>query len=421
LARSLLADISPLRESAQYRLFYSGEAVASFGRQLTLVAAPIQIYAMTESTLLVGLLGLAQFPTILIGSTLGGLASDAWDRRWVLMIAQSVLALIGVGLALNTTSGSGLIWVVFVLMSLQGLFFAIDAPARMSTIPRLVGTGSIPAAYALETLLSQFAKALGPIAAGFMIATWNLTLTYSIAAVTFVLAVILMGMMKPLPASGGGTKPGLRSIGEGLTFLKTKKAIQGAFLIDIAANVFGLPRALYPEMGLSVFGGTAATVGFLYAAPGIGALVAAATSGWIGRVKRAGVATTVAVVFWGGAIMVFGFSSSIQLALVALFVAGGADAISAVFRAIILQLTTPDELRGRLSGLKIAVVAGGPRLGDAEAGLVSRVLGPSVTAWTGGLASALSALAIAYFNPTFYNWQTPEQEESVIDPEPRTN
>ena len=421
MAQSIFADISPLRESGQYRLFYSGEAIASFGRQLTLVAAPVQIYAMTESSLLVGLLGLAQFPTILIGSTLGGLASDAWDRRWVLMIAQSALALVGVGLALNATSGSPLIWIVFVLMALQALFFAIDAPARMSTIPRLVGTGSIPAAYALEILLSQFAKALGPIAAGFLIATWSLTLTYSIAAATFVLAVILMGAMRPLPATGGGIRPGLRSIGEGLTFLKAKKAIQGAFLIDIAANVFGLPRALYPEMGLSVFGGTAATVGFLYAAPGIGALVAAATSGWIGRVKRAGVATTVAVIIWGGAIMIFGFSSSIQVALVALFIAGGADAISSVFRAIILQLTTPDELRGRLSGLKIAVVAGGPRLGDAEAGLVSRFLGPSVTAWTGGLASALSAVAIAYFNPTFYRWQTPEQEPSVVDPKPHTD
>lgn len=416
--RSLLADITPLRESAQYRLFYSGEGVASLGRQLTLVAAPIQIYAMTGSSLLVGLLGLSQFPMILIGSTLGGLASDAWDRRWVLMAAQSMLALIGIGLAFNAASGSPLVGAVFILMSLQALFFAIDAPARMSTIPRLVGTRRVPAAYALEVLLSQFAKALGPIAAGFLIATWSLTLTYSIAAGSFVLALILMTLMKPLPPTGGGTRPGLRSVGEGLKFLRTKKAIQGAFLIDIAANVFGLPRALYPEMGLSVFGGTAATVGFLYAAPGIGALVAAATSGWVGRVRRAGVATTVAVVLWGAAIMVFGFSTSIQVALVALFIAGGADAISAVFRQIILQLTTPDELRGRLSGLKIAVVAGGPRLGDAEAGLVSRVLGPSVTAWTGGLASVLSALGVAYFFPSFYKWRAPEQDGSAIDPEP---
>lgn len=417
MARALLADIAPLRESSQYRLFYTGEAVASLGRQLTLVAAPVQVYAVTESTLLVGLLGLSQFPTILIGSTLGGLAADAWDRRRVLMAAQTALALIGLGLAVNASAGAPMVWVVFALMALQALFFAIDAPARMSTIPRLVKTSRVPAAYALETLLSQFAKALGPIAAGFLIASWSLTATYAIATATFAMALILMALMQPLPATGGGTRPSLRSISEGLRFLKDKKAIQGAFLIDITANVFGLPRALYPEMGLSVFGGTAATVGFLYAAPGLGALVAAATSGWIGRVRRAGVATTIAVTIWGGAIVVFGFSSSIELALVALFIAGGADAISAVFRAIILQLTTPDELRGRLSGLKIAVVAGGPRLGDAEAGLVSRAFGPSVAAWTGGLASAVSALAIAYFFPAFYKWETPDEEATVADPE----
>ncbi len=408
---SLLADISPLRESGQYRLFYSGEAVASLARQLTLVAAPLQIYALTRSTLLVGLLGLSQFPTILIGSTLGGLASDAWDRRYVVVTAQSALGLISIGLAMNATGDTQAVWLVFALMAVQALFFSIDAPARIAAIPRLVPAGRIPAAYALETLLSQFAKAVGPILAGVIIATWSLTLAYSIAAGSFFLAILAMAVMSPLPATDGGTRPSLRSVGEGLAFLKNRKAIQGAFLIDIAANVFGLPRALFPEIGLSVLGGSAATVGFLYAAPGFGALAAAATSGWIGKVRRAGVATTVAVFIWGVAIAVFGFTSSLQLALVALFIAGGADAISAVFRATILQLTTPDELRGRLSGLKIAVVAGGPRLGDAEAGLVARAVGPSVAAWSGGIASAASAIGVAWFYPKFRDWETPKEGE----------
>ncbi len=315
---------------------------------------------------------------------------------------------------MNATGNTQTVWLVFALMALQALFFSIDAPARIAAIPRLVPAGRIPAAYALETLLSQFAKAVGPIAAGVIIATWSLTLAYSIAAGSFLLAILAMVVMSPLPAADGGTRPSLRSIAEGLAFLKDKKAIQGAFMIDIAANVFGLPRALFPEIGLSVLGGSAATVGFLYAAPGFGALAAAATSGWIAKVRRAGVATTVAVFIWGVAIAVFGFTSSLQVALVALFIAGGADAISAVFRATILQLTTPDELRGRLSGLKIAVVAGGPRLGDAEAGLVSRVVGPSVAAWSGGIASAASALAIAWYSPAFRKWETPEEGELAV-------
>lgn len=380
-------------------------------RQLTLVAAPFQVYALTGSTLLVGLLGLAQFPTILIGSTLGGLASDAWDRRYVLIVAQAMLAVISAGLAVNALASNQTVWILFVLMAFQALFFAIDAPARISAIPRLVEARSIPAAYALETLLSQFAKALGPFAAGIIIAMWSLTAAFSIALGFFVVSIAIMASMHPLPPPEGGRKPGLRSIMEGLQFLKSRKAIQGAFLVDISANVFGLPRALFPEMGISVFGGTAATVGLLYAAPGLGALVAAATSGWIGKVKRAGLTTTIAVIVWGTGIAVFGLTSILQLALVALFIAGGADAVSTVSRAMIVQLTTPDELRGRLSGLKIAVVAGGPRLGDAESGVVAGAFGAPFAAVSGGVASVVSAVAIARFFPAFYNWKTPKDGE----------
>ena len=385
--------------------------MAAVARQLTLVAAPFQVYALTGSTLLVGLLGLAQFPTILIGSTLGGLASDAWDRRYVLIVAQAMLAVISAGLAVNALASNQTVWILFVLMAFQALFFAIDAPARISAIPRLVEARSIPSAYALETLLSQFAKALGPFAAGIIIAMWSLTAAFSIALGFFVVSIAIMASMHPLPPPGGGRKPGLRSIMEGLRFLKSRKAIQGAFLVDISANVFGLPRALFPEMGISVFGGTAATVGLLYAAPGLGALVAAATSGWIGKVKRAGLTTTIAVIVWGTGIAVFGLTSILQLALVALFIAGGADAVSTVSRAMIVQLTTPDELRGRLSGLKIAVVAGGPRLGDAEAGVVAGAFGAPFAAFSGGVASVVSAVAIARFFPAFYNWKTPKDGE----------
>ncbi len=411
MAKAFIADITPLRESGQYRLFYSGEAITALARQLTLVAAPIQVYALTGSTLLVGLLGLAQFPTILVGSTLGGLASDAWDRRYVLIVAQSALVVVSVGLAANALPSNQVVWVVFVLMAFQALFFAIDAPARTSAIPRLVKTSSIPSAYALETLLSQFAKALGPIAAGIIVAMWSLTAAFSIAVGFFLVSIAIMASMRPLPASGGGRKPGLGSVIEGLQFLKSRKAIQGAFLVDISANVFGLPRALFPEMGISVFGGTAATVGLLYAAPGLGALFVAATSGWITKVKRAGFATTIAVIVWGSGIAVFGLTSVLQLALVALFIAGGADAVSTVFRAAIVQLTTPDELRGRLSGLKIAVVAGGPRLGDVEAGVVASAFGASFAAFSGGVASVVSAVAIARYFPAFYNWKTPKDGE----------
>ncbi|NND03753.1 MAG: MFS transporter [Acidimicrobiia bacterium] len=408
---TMLADISPLRESRQFRLFYFGNALSSIGRQLTLVAAPIQVFALTESSLQVGLLGLAQFPALLVGSTVGGMLSDAWDRRRVLIFAQGVLTFISVGLALNAAASNQRVWIIFVLTALQAFFFSIDAPARMSAVPRLVTTGRIPAAYALQILLSQTSKAIGPLIAGVIIAVWSVSAAFWIDAGTFVVSILAVIAMAPMPATGGGTRPGLRSILDGLRFLKDKKAIQGSFLIDINATVFGVPRALFPEMGLSIFGGTEATVGLLFAAPGFGALIGAATSGWVSRIRRAGKATTIAVFVWGIAIAGFGFSNNLIVALAFLGLAGGADAISSVFRATIVQLTTPDHLRGRLSGLKIAAVGGGPRLGDAEAGIVSRGFGPSVAAWSGGLASAAGALVIAKAFPTFYNWVQPRDGE----------
>lgn len=407
----LIADITPLRESREFRLLYFGEVAAALGRQITLVAAPIQVYAITESTLLVGLLGLIQFPAVLIGSTVGGLLSDALDRRRMLIVTQLTLAVITAGLAFNAFVDRPLLWLVFVLTTAQATFFAIDAPARIAAIPRLVKDGQIPAAFALQQLESQGAKAVGPAVAGFVITAFGVAAAFSLAVSLSVIAIVLIFLMLPLPALDGGSRFGLRSFWEGVQFLRSRKSIQGSFLIDINATVFGMPRALFPELGLTVLGGSEATVGLLFAAPGVGALIAAATSGWISKVRQAGKATTYAVVVWGLAIAAFGFSRSIWLALLFLGIAGAADAISAVFRATIVQLTTPDELRGRLSGLKIAAVGGGPRLGDAEAGLVARFYGPSFAAWSGGFASVIGALVLARIYPTFYNWVTPADGE----------
>ena len=301
---------------------FPGGVAASLGRQLALVAAPIQVFALTESSLLVGLLGLSQFPAVLIGSTVGGTLSDAWDRRRVLIGAEATVVIVGAGLALNALLENPIVWVVFLLSSLQALVFSIDAPARMSTVPRLVASKRIPAAYALQVLSSQTAKAIGPILAGVIITVWSTSAAYWSGAAFGSVGIASVVLMSPLPATGGGTRPSLRSIGQGIRFLRKKKAIQGAFLIDINATVFGVPRALFPEMGISVFGGDATTVGLLFAAPGIGALVAAATSGWVGRVQRAGRATTIAVLAWGLMIAGVGISRSVTVALVFLALAG---------------------------------------------------------------------------------------------------
>jgi len=397
-------DISPLRRSRDFRWLFGGHAVSRIGTQLTLVAAPIQVFELTGSTLAVGFLGLVQFPALFLGSMVGGLLADSLDRRRILLAAQLALAASTTGLAVNAAVDAPLTWVVFLLTAINAFLAGIDSPARNAAIPRLVDADILPNAYAINVLVFQTAGAVGPAIAGLLISRVSLAAAYWVDTATFAVGLIAVLLMRPIPAPEAKAAAGLRSIVEGFRFIKSKQEIQGVYLIDINAMIFGLPRALFPEMGLSVFGGDASTVGYLFAAPGVGAMLAGATSGWVGRITKPGRATVAAVFLWGIGIMGFGLTSNLQLALILLALAGVGDAISAVFRQTILQLSTPDRLRGRLSAVQIAVVAGGPRLGDAEAGIVAAGLGPRVAAWSGGLVAALGALAVGRYMPRFRDW-----------------
>lgn len=405
IAGRFFADIAPLRGSRDFRLLFSGQVVSRLGRQLTIVAAPIQVFALTGSTLMVGLLGLAQFPALFFGSFVGGVLADSRDRRNVFLWSQVLLAVTTTGLAVNAMFDDASVAAVFVLTAANAFLAGIDSPARSAAIPRLVTADELPAALALNVLMFQTANAVGPALAGIIISQWSLAAAFWVDTATFGVAIIAVLFMAPLPPPPDADRAGMRAVAEGFRFLRSRQELKGVFLIDINAMVFGMPRALFPELGLEVFGGTEATVGYLFAAPGVGAMLAAFTSGWVARIRRLGRATTIAVVVWGLGVMGFGFSPWLWLALVLLALAGAGDAISAVFRSTILQLTTPDRLRGRLSAVQIAVVAGGPRIGDAEAGFVASGFGPRVAAWSGGLASVIGALAIARALPRFRDWE----------------
>jgi MFS family permease len=382
--------------------------ISQIGRQLTIVASSIQVFDITGETFAVGMLGLAQFPALLVGSFLGGTLADAFDRRRILVVAQVLMAATTAGLALNAVRSTPAVWIVFALVMANAFLSAIDSPSRDAALPRLVSVGRLPAAFALQVLLYQLAAAVGPALGGVVIAQAGLSAAYWIDTITFGAALIALLMIGPLLPAGGGTRPGIRSIGEGLRFLRTSKPLQGIFIIDVTAMVFGMPRALFPEWGVSILGGDETTVGFLFAAPAAGALLAGLFSGRVSQVKASGRATVIAVVAWGVAIAAFGIGTTVPLALITLAVAGAADALSAVFRQTILQVTTPDRLRGRLSAVQLAVVAGGPRIGDAEAGTVAAVFSPQVAAWSGGLAAALGALVVARLYPAFATWRIPD-------------
>jgi ENTS family enterobactin (siderophore) exporter len=384
---------------------------------LTLVAAPLQIYQMTGSTLAVGLLGLVQLPVLVIGSFLGGSLADSYDRRRLLLFANVALAATSGALALNASLGRPAVWLVYALTSVSAFLSGIDYPARTSSIPRLVAIELLPATYAIRVLVFQTANAVGPAIAGILIANLSLSVAYWADAATYVAALGLVALLRPLPPQTGRTRAGWSAIRDGLRFIRTKPEVQGVFLIDINAMVFGMPRALFPEMGVTVFGGDATTVGYLFAAPGVGSMLAGITSGWVGRVRRAGLATIVGVITWGIGITLFGFTPTFSLAILALVAAGVGDAVSAVFRQTILQTTTPDDFRGRVSSVQNAVVAGGPRIGDVRAGLVASTLGAQVAAWSGGLLSIVGALVVGRLLPGFGKWAIPGTESQLADGE----
>jgi MFS family permease len=399
-------DLTPLKVSRDYRALISGQLVSSLGTQLTAVAVPYQVYAMTRSSLDVGLVSLAQLVPLIIGSLWGGTLVDAMDRRKLLLIEEALAALMVAGLAVNADVLHAL-WPLFVFPAATAALGGIDSSARNAMIPGMVGLRLIPASNALFQSLFQTGSIVGPALAGLLLAGAGIKAVFWVNVATFLLSILAVSFISPQPPQGATTRPGLRSVIDGLRFVRQSQPVQGAYLIDVNAMVFGLPRALFPALAATHFGGGATTVGLLYAAPGAGALIGAVTTGWVGRIRRQGLAVTIAVIVWGAAITGFGLVPWLWAALPLLAVAGWADVISAVFRNTIIQLAGPDEMRGRLMGVQMAVVTGGPRLGDLEAGAVANAFGDTASIVSGGLACIVGALLVARALPGFRQQRAP--------------
>jgi predicted MFS family arabinose efflux permease len=402
VARHVLLDVTPLRRSRDYRALISGLGVSVLGNQLTTVAVPFQVYAITRSSLMVGLVSLAQLFPLIFGSLLGGSLVDAVDRRKLLILVEGICACCSAGLALNADFGPAL-WPLFVLPAITASQSGIDSSARNAMLPGLVGMDLLPASNAIFQSLFQTGAIVGPAVAGLLLAGAGVHVIYWIDVASYLIAMTAVLTMSPQPPppmateGGAAARPGWRSTLEGLRFVRRSQPVLGAYVIDVNAMVFGMPRAL----SATVFGGGATTVGLLYAAPGAGALLGALTTGWVGRVRRQGLAVICAVIVWGLAIAGFGVAHWLPLALVLLAIAGWADVLSAVFRNTIIQFAGPDGMRGRLMGVQMAVVAGGPRLGDLESGAVATAFGDTASVISGGLACVVGAFAVAWALPGF--------------------
>ncbi len=397
----LLVDISPLRESVPYRNLFWGQFVSLLGTQLTVVALPLQVYLITHSSLAVGFIGLVQLVPTLACTLFGGTLADAMDRRRVLFITQLLLLLTTVALAIVTLLPHPSLWLLYLLAVLLAGIAGIDGPARASAIRNMVGRDLFPAAAALNALLRQTGAMVGPAIAGLIISSFNLSLAYWLDAATYGAALLAVVLLPAQPPLGGGRSAGWASFKEGLHYLRGRPIVQGILLIDIDAMVFGMPRALFPALGLTVFHGGAQVVGLLYAAPAAGALLGAISSGWVGRIQRPGRAVLVMVGLWGIAITVFGLWVWLPVALTMLAFAGWADIISEILRSSMLQLSVPDDLRGRITAVWLAQTNGSPRLGDLESGVVAGLTNAQISATTGGIACMIGACLLAWLLPAF--------------------
>lgn len=400
--RAAAIDLSPLRRPAYRRLWF-GSSVSVIGTQLTAVAVLIQVYDITRSSFSVGLVGLFGLIGLVGAGLYGGAIADAVDRRKLSLLASAGLAALSVVLVVQAVLDLRSVWLLYLLILGQAALFGIDSPARQAMIPRLLPVSELPAANALSQISMNVGFTLGPLMAGVLIALnggayW---LPYGIDALTFAAALYAVWRLPPMRPEGGGTKAGTASVVEGFRFLGGQPVLLMSFLVDIVAMVFGMPRALFPAIAGDFYGGGAATVGLLTAAIAVGAIVPVLLSGTLRHVHRHGRAVVVSIVVWGAAIAAFGFTRQLWLGLLCLAVAGAADAVSAVFRSTILQEATPDAMRGRLGGVFIVVVAGGPRLGDVESGSVAALTSVQTSVVSGGLACIVGVLALASAVPAF--------------------
>lgn len=412
----LLVDITPLREVPAFRRYFFGQLVSVVGSGLTIVSLRYQAYKLGgDSTFMVSMLALVTLVPLLLSSVIGGSIADAFDRRRVLVVTQIGLGLSSFGLFLNASRAKPSLIVMFALAAFSSGLVGVDWPTRSSIVPNLVGPKMMQQAITLNISVFNIAGIAGPVIAGYLVAhhTPQLFLADALSYGASLAAILSIPSQRPV---GERRTVSFNSIADGFRYLKTQRTIQSTFAADLGAMIFGLPDALFPAMAEKVFGHTY-WLGYLQAAPAIGAVLGGLFSGWTGRIKRQGRAVIVAIVVWGLGIALFGATKSIVVALGGLALAGGADAISAVFRSTIVQVEVPEEFRGRLTAVFISVVRGGPRLGEFESGVAARVGGLQFAAFSGGLACIVWIAVVAWRYPELRAYEKPMLvDETPLEP-----
>ena len=419
--RSLLVDLTPVRVSPAFRRLWLGLSVANLGSQLTVVAVGLQVYALTASTLAVGVLGICALVPLIVFGLYGGALVDHYDRRTVAVVASVVSWVAVLALVAQAAVGNEHVGVLYALVAVQSAAGAVNSPARSAIIPRLLEPRLMPAANALQTMGWNVALTVGPLAGAALVAGIGYVWAYAVDAVLFTFALTALLRLPPVPpepSDDGRRRLGLGSVVDGLRYLGTQPNVRMTFLVDVVAMVTAMPRVLFPAVGVLYLGGGETTTGVLTAAIAAGGILAGLFSGGLARVRWQGRVIAGAITAWGLSIVAFGLvlvtagrttpdgvlPLALTLAVVTLALAGASDAVSSVFRQTILQTATPDHMRGRLQGVFVVVVAGGPRLGELVLGALSTRVGEGGAAVIGGAACVVLLWVLVRAQRTFWDY-----------------
>jgi MFS family permease len=397
----MILDLTPLRISRDYRLLFFGQLVSFFGTMMTFVVVPFQMYQLTQSNLYVGLLGVAEFVPMFLLAFIGGALADAIDRRKMLRvteIGQTITTAILLG---NALLDQPQVWVLYVAVALHAGLAGLQRPSFEALIPRIIPPEHLSAVAALNSLRFNIGFIVSPIIGGLIASQFSAYWAYAIDVVTFAASLAAVWMIQAVPPPEMADKPSFASIKKGFRYAMSRQELLGTYLIDINAMLFGMPKALFPALAVS-FG--AGSVGFFYSSIAVGSLVAALTTGWAKWVNRHGLAVTLAAGMWGVAIIFFGFSTNLYVALFFLGLAGFFDMISGVFRMTIWNQTIPDHLRGRLAGIEMISFLTGPMLGDAEAGIIAHYFSVKTAVISGGVLTVAGTIILAILLPKFIKY-----------------
>ncbi|MFI7614289.1 MFS transporter [Nonomuraea terrae] len=413
LVRHLSIDLSPLRDSRDYRLLFSSGVITMFGTMIAMVAVPYQMKELTDSYLAVGLVSLAEFVPMVVCGLWGGAIADALDRRKIIVLSELGLLITSSALMVNAMLPDPQVWVLYVMGAVSTGIACLQRPSLEAVIQQVVRHDQQSAAAVLSSLRWNFGAIVAPALAGLLLAQYGPALAYGLDSLTFLLSLLLLWRVSSLPPSEDAAPASLKSLVEGVRYAVSRHDLMGTYLVDIAAMVFAMATALYPFLADELRAPGA--LGLFYSAAAVGALVASVTGRWTARVQRHGLGVIVAATLWGVAVALTALAPNVWLIFVCIALAGAADMISGIFRMTMWNQTIPQEFRGRLAGIELLSYASGPMLGNARAGLMANLGGTRFSLGAGGLLCVGAVLALAAALPRFRRYDARTDEHALTE------